>query len=447
MSKLLIYDADYPLVFESSIINKYPNIKEILKNYRNKKLYQDDINIFDIETQKDLQQLKQIRDFAHQEWIALPKYRIANPQENIRCSKCNRKIKYICYIQNTVTGQEVIIGRECKNYFSELFKNIDINQLHKREEKLIRSRYLNDMFGNIEEIVNNWFVEINNQPIVLPTYIDNEYRIAGSTLRTLYKNCIERKFTEDDLRKIEEILIQRQYMLNKINNYVMGNINNKWVATKNIEKELTHTAVINAIKKTGYITKSVAGFIAEKNFMNTVAGICKKLFKQYDIRGWDIMPKQKGYLVQYESFNLICNHKKLFDDYGDYLFNENSIDDFDINKFIDICIFDLTSLNDTLYPFKQIFKRTILNVFDIDLEKDEIVFQEITEENSYIQIKYLPLLNKYKQLLFDKDQDALEQAIKYIRTITQKRYTREQIVAFREEFNEEMKFKQRLRKK
>ena len=447
MSRLLIYDADYPLVFESSIIDKYPNIKELLKKYRNKKLYQDDISKFDIETQKDLQQLKQIRDFAHQEWKALPKYRIADPQEDIRCSKCNRKIKYICYIQNTVTGQELIIGRECKKYFSELFRNIDINQLHKREEKLIRSRYLNDMFGNIGELIDNWFVEINNQPIVLPTRIDSEYRIAGSTLRTLYKNCIEKNITEEDLKKIEEILIERQLMLNKINNYVMDNINNKWVATKNIEKELTHTAVINAIKKTGYITRNVAGFITEKNFMNMVADICKKLFDQYEIYGWAIIPKQKGYLIQYRSFNLICSHKKLFDNYGDYIFNESIIDNFDINKFIDICAIDLTSLNDTLYPFKQIFKRTILNVFDIDLEKDEIIFREISEENSYIQIKYLPLLNKYKSLLFDKDQDTLEQAIKYIRTITHKRYTREQIIAFREEFNDEMKFKQRLRKR
>ena len=212
--KKLINKKECVILYHSNIINKYPEIKELLQKNPfisdemindNKELSESTKNLFLSGAYKKL-----VSD-AFDEWYA-EKISIFDNKSGIRCSLCNRVNHTICYIKNRNDDNEteLNVGKDCIKHFPNLTdddnKYYDIVEQVKEIQK---TQNFNMEFKNFDQTILYYEKALDNSPFLVNRDIFTNVTRTLYKIKELKKNYIEGRITKacfNDIRsKINEL--------------------------------------------------------------------------------------------------------------------------------------------------------------------------------------------------------------------------------------------------
>lgn len=212
--KKLINKKECVILYHSNIINKYPEIKELLQKNPfisdemindNKELSESKKNLFLSGAYKKL-----VSD-AFDEWYA-EKISIFDNKSGIRCSLCNRVNHTICYIKNRNDDNEteLNVGKDCIKHFPNLTdddnKYYDIVEQVKEIQK---TQNFNMEFKNFDQTILYYEKALDNSPFLVNRDIFTNVTRTLYKIKELKKNYIEGRITKacfNDIRsKINEL--------------------------------------------------------------------------------------------------------------------------------------------------------------------------------------------------------------------------------------------------
>lgn len=277
------------LVLNSAIIDEYPKLKKVLGKYKR-------IGIKDLENYDDfdadlrnviIHVFKQIMEVAVEEWYGAHEFITIdpiNPKDRTRCSLCGRRNIYIYHITNRHNNIKLNVGSECINKFSGIdnkaLMGMTIKQAKskavKEAHRLRRIEAFNNRFPDSKVMLSNWKKEYNNLPIILPNDLHNNLTILYEEADGIYKTYESGRGTNEDLDKFGEIINLREELINKTNEFINLNKDQKFICSKEIYNWLRELGsegdkIIEIIRNNeSMLTKESITSIYESKFLDKV---------------------------------------------------------------------------------------------------------------------------------------------------------------------------------
>lgn len=279
-NKLILKKQDMILLKKSEELKKteiYGNLYECLKHYTT--LSTNDLKkdiVFDSKARLSL--LHNCNDMLQQvqsEWYAKTSFEIAT--QDVFCQLCGRKNRYICYIVNSLNGEELHVGSDCVKHFKTV-NGLDVafKNLHKHirdTSKEARKNEYDIALGDNINFARNAEEQLSNFPIVLPYTLYTDLKnviIDCNRIRTAYIQSggdlieIIDKF---NAKKSEYIIL-----LNKAEKHYEKYKNHPLVCSKTVGDWLNErypTVLIDVQKSNGLLNETTLQFVFEPHFIQS----------------------------------------------------------------------------------------------------------------------------------------------------------------------------------
>ena len=286
---LLIDMEQRQLVLNSVIIDEYPKLKRVLGKYKNivKKDLEDDDN-FDSELRNIIENVfKKIMEVAVEEWYGANEFVVIDPinkKDRTKCSLCGTPNIYIYHITNRHNNIKLNVGSECINKFpgidNKLLKGMTINQAKskaiKDAKRLRRLEVFNSRFPNSSTLLLDWKKEYINLPIILPIDLHNSLTTLHEDTDHIFQSYENGQGTNEDLDKFEELINLRRELINRANEFINLNKDQKFICSKEIYNWLRELGsegdkIIEIIRNNeSMLTKESITSIYESKFLDKV---------------------------------------------------------------------------------------------------------------------------------------------------------------------------------
>lgn len=293
-NKVIIELEEKQLVLNSNFINKYTGIKKVLLNYpKDKSIREIDLEYLKINNKRVYQQIKygfkDIVKNASKEWV---KFRY-DGQGNKKCSLCGTQNKYIYLIKNKINKTILNVGSTCIEKFPEIGGNIDGMTVSKHKSQLIRNENLinrkieiNEMFPNIENMINQWKYYYDNINIVLPKNLDDRANKLYVKSKSFYKEYIEAKIPKKRLNEFEDFIKEDKDLRYSCKKFILNNKKNRFVCNYKIKRWLIEyeKGTLDQIKlNRGIVTKKTIKNIYCYEFISRFKVDIENMFSKYKI--------------------------------------------------------------------------------------------------------------------------------------------------------------------
>ena len=400
--KKLVTDKQRVLLIYSEAAKRYVRFYELLKS--GTQITDDNISTFDEETQTVSKfMVSKLVEEARNEWIREVKYKEYPKSAKMKCSICNTSIQYVFFITNSLTGEQLQVGRECVKQF------VDATHL-RLAERNHRAYIINREFPGIENTINDWNKAIVRE-IVVPSKIEMPYSHLGTRLRSIYNDFLDGSIDEASYEAtyeaIRDILNSRQKILAEIDRYISSNRELEWVATRKMIDWLTNARdnnTINAIRHSGFISKEIAGLIAEDEFMAWVSKRVNGLLAGSGLVLQPV-PNERAYTFFAEPLKgaqLKVPHSELFKELGDKIWNQTGIE---CREIIELSKPGNNSAYEIIMQaIAEKIKNTGLRYYDSNLEFDDAIFYDPLL-NNYYKVAFRNFINKFTSTVYSKDSD------------------------------------------
>lgn len=341
-----------------------------------------------------------------------------NKEKWVSCSLCGTPNRYIHYIINRQTKQEINVGSDCVKEYA--FNDGDTENQRKEARKIRRIDLLNTEFPSIKRKVENWNDEIEKFEIWIPLSISKSYIGIGNELSKVYENFLDGRGSEgDSIKEIRELLSQGNKEIGKFKEYVDKNSNNNFVVTKPlynwIKRNMGNQKVriaFDKLKSNGVITYQTAHRLSEAGFMERIQTLINQHLKEKDIVMKGVESSEMIYIFEVgalKSCNMYISHQELLQNFGWILFNEKPFVELNVVEFIKSgSIKDERSMDILLKVISHNLKSEIVNLRGYDYDFDEIVlFDKRSEKCRVIPLKHF--VSNYKVLSIKNDKNQMKQ--------------------------------------
>ena len=437
----LISMKERTLLIHSEIIKEYPDILEILE--QNKNITRDLANSLpDKQKIFIFTLLNQIVKQAINEWKSDPKQvedRGKDSSNWKRCSLDNQPNRYIFFIINKLNQTVLNIGSECIKEFwyswKDYFNGKNITQLKQDATRFRLLNELNNKIPGITRTIDQWNNFTENYEIILPKSIEKPYKELGLKASRLYQEYLDEKVDLSCVAQIVDILNERTEIIKLIDEYSSKNINDKFIPKKSIRSWLKNNSlsnVIDMLKEDGRITWGTAHRIMEPEFMKFVVSELNSNIEKLGFSIISIDSSRKGYILEAlrrQKIRLFSHHSDLIKFCGWLLFNEEPIYEFTLNNLMKYSITnDQSSLESIIASLGRISSRyhIELEVEHSHVDQNELLIHNILMGEYYFG-NLKEIAENYKGLVIDRKSISEEEFIKYIQSITGKRYDKDEI--------------------
>lgn len=438
-SKLYLRQKDRMLLLYSSIIEDHPWLYDLLANNEKftHELYE---NASEAQRVFLDNLLNPLITQAVEEWKGegeLVDILSPDRSEWVKCSLCGTPNRFIFYITNKLNGESLNVGSECVKYFG--FKigdqRMNTKQLIKNKMIFLNLKKLNEKFPGIQKVVEQWNSRLESYPIVLPLILENNYLDLGERLRHYYHKYLNQEVDDGVFPQVETVLIERDDILKRIQQYVTDNIDRKYIPGKLIERWLKAKGdyeALEMLKKDGEITWKTVHRIEEPEFMKSLLNDFNRVLRDFKVKILNVNRDSGSYVVEPSvnpKIRLMCKHKKLTLDYGGLLFGEELIRPYDFHHLVEISLLenDENTYISVIDVLKTLSKGSGVRFEEYNIELDRInVFEKST--GKYLIINNLmDFLNKFKNLAFGVGNQSINDMVKYINALKVRRYTKEEM--------------------
>lgn len=434
MGKLVKFRERKLLMF-SKIIEDYPQLMELLET-------KSDMDESELETLPYEMQLffknniyKKVLKQAVAEWTADTQHPIdiLDDDKKIRCQLCNHKIKYVCYIVNKLNNKRLEIGTECVKHFG-MELDVPIEKLFKERIRTKRLEELNRFIPNIEMILDNWKSEIDGFPILIPLSIKNPYFKLGDEANKLFEdylnstNDISESEKKEFIDKMKSILEQKQKMLNKINEYVLKNVQDPFIPKKEIIDWLKRNNRMRALEwleEDGRIELRTIFRIEEPNFMKFLVGEMNAILSPIGIHveGIDENYKGSGYILVSQKnprIKLFCRHHDFMIKYGGLILGKEIEEELSLKEILKISsVYKEDSVEAAIDVLTFLTKKSDIEFKTCYYDFDEVIVYEHSSKK-YIIIKLSRLIENFIDLIFGMGDKTVDDLIAFIKSHSQR---------------------------
>lgn len=290
-----------------------------------------------------------ILNLCRDEWIGdiNPVEKIDNPEHRKHCSLCNQpNNKWVYNIVNKISGKKMNVGSTCIDQFPNITLKVGKtkSQLIKEAKKKVRLQKIILKIPGLERTILEWKNILDNFDILIPLELETPYIKMGEELTELFEDYLVEKKDISIIEEIEDILRQREIMVQQMEKYTDTNIDKKYVATREIVNWLKRKKqfdVIDKLKETGFVTEETASHIQEKHFIekftldinsfSEAQSLNIKIIKTDDENNFIIEP-----LIKFD-FKMICSIEKFLEYFSGIVFRGESKIQFNLLNIFKAC--------------------------------------------------------------------------------------------------------------
>ncbi|MDO5557642.1 MAG: hypothetical protein Q4G05_05335 [Clostridia bacterium] len=412
------------ILFESEIMNniEYVWIKELLKENKdysvNKEQFKnlDNKNITFLESSL----FDGMCDNALKEWEIDT---LKEDEEILECSLCGEKnTKKKFYIKNKLSGKELNVGSTCIKSFGNI-KNKNgntIDQIIREWEKEQKKKVLNDRYNGIIQKIDRGYIMIDKIPTIINAQFEKEYYEISERIQTLYDRFIKNKKEDFELgNEINSLVCKRDDLLDKIHKDIELKKKSGWYITKEIKEwcfkdRERNGIVIGFLKEDGRVRWRSACRIYEINFVNVIIEKFRNIFKNSEIdivrfnqNNNTIIMRIKDEKPYISKIGLECNYNTFMEEYGDMIFSGEKILEGEREFVISNSkIKDNSSINSSILNIRYLLVKSIIKIYEWDIEFNEVVF--ILNKNEYYIVRIKEFLNDFIELVFIKELSRID---------------------------------------
>ncbi|MCM3767827.1 hypothetical protein [Neobacillus niacini] len=231
-NKLFLNQKDRTLLLISEITKDYDWFYQLLRE--NKRVTEELIEELP-KKQKDFIQdiLPLVKQNATNEWKESTQPMLdsgENREKWLKCRLCNTPTRYIHYIVNRKTRETINVGSECVKEYA--FNDKDINESRREAIEIRRLILLNESVKGINKIVENWKIDLEKYPVLIPSNLANKYLNIGLELSDLFDHFIKGKFKENTVERILHLVEKGKLEKEKFEVYINNQENNLFLAFK-----------------------------------------------------------------------------------------------------------------------------------------------------------------------------------------------------------------------
>jgi len=463
IAKKLFSQKQFVLLTESDIYGQASQDNPWLKDIFEQHYDITDAQMNELEeTQRNFfkNSFHKIMEQAEAEWVGVNNICEDLGSERISCSLCSTPNKYVFYIENKLNGNRLNVGSECIKEFADVLKifGVSRSKLLNDAKKIKRLNDIEQKTPGISRIVQNWYRQIDEFPIVIPIKVERPYINLGEKINRVYSNYIEgNQEIEDIYPELTNLLHERESIIRQLNEYVDKNKSKKYVADKKIVNWVTNNprdkVTIDLLKEDGFIEHRTSFRILEPNFMMIILNDFETIGKSRGIDFIKADSNKNGYIINchpHKSINLLCNHRDLLINYGDLIFSTTPVSNLNAENILKICrVYDDKSMDLYIDEFADMLKGSDVAVFEHDNHYDTLsIFEKKT--NSLVMLNLSEFINNNLDCIYLLNSNSINSIMEYIRSRNEKRYNRddyEQMIERRYTNKEELKGIRSLRRK
>ena len=154
------------------------------------------------------------------------------------CELCGyARLKFLHKIRNNITSKELHVGSECISKFNNIYKSAEVSQAVKVKKRdaaaLRRQANINEKIPDIKNMLDDWHKKLHDNPIVLPTYLEESIRKLLNAASSLYEEYVSGKSCETSVfYEINKIIPQIDASIQEMEAFNKENQNKPYVCTK-----------------------------------------------------------------------------------------------------------------------------------------------------------------------------------------------------------------------
>lgn len=432
---------DIKLLCKSECIKRYKGLQELLESFIDKKqpIYLEDIQ----ELKKDKESyntirysFEELRKEASSEWINVG-FVDAGKIICDLCGSSNLKLNF--KIKNQINNNEMIIGSSC----IEKFPNINSGKIsmkkHKdRANKIHRSNYINEIYPNIVDRLNDWKNCYSSFPILLNEDLNFRFINLLKDSDKFYNDFIDGKILYKDINLFQNYINEFNKLKKEVDYFLEKNEQNIYVCDTNIKNWINKNVrykdeLIDSIRKNNaIIDENTSKYIYSIDFIKRFE---KNIEIAFGVFGFflESLTQEKGIVIGYKldrnniiklniklsefmrKFNFICFETEKIISKEDIISEFNIyMEDNNINNFTD----EINSnLEDTKYyveangrylrfirskknQIDEKYKEKNSQYTEIDIKNFfNIIKKELLNENKYTKKIILDTISKFKNWL------------------------------------------------
>ena len=274
--KLLQNKKTRSLILHSETLKAYEEIYSFIANHE--EISEDLINYHFSEENRNIitDLLPRLVERCHEEWKGDPEpVRILEGANRMPCALCGAQTKVIFLIRNILSGKRINVGSTCITLFTEekLFGGKSRDDLMKKAQRDHRLILLNRHFPGINKKIEGWDEELKKYDVLIPASMEKPYREAGAQLKQRFQEFLDKKRDKSVLAEIAALIEQGALHAQEMARYNESNKHQKYVATRAVVRQLerhSDNAMIEELKKSGYITSITAPKIYEASFISQI---------------------------------------------------------------------------------------------------------------------------------------------------------------------------------
>ena len=294
-NNLILHKRDLVLLKrseEAKNIEIYGNMYECFKTYNTLSAAQlkEDI-AFDDKARMILNHdTKMMMDRIKNEWHAKSSFEIADNE--VHCQLCSRKTVYICYIENSITGEELHVGSECVKHYKDI-KGAGsviskVSSYRRDVKKDARQTEFDVALGENIDFCKNANNKIEQFPMVLPYKLHSDLKSViamCNRIRTVYISS--GGDLSESINKFNLKMNEFCELYERAENCYAKNRRNPLLCTRKIADWLLKNGykyvIENIQKANGILNEETLQFIYEPEFIKRNIFVFEKCLKQKDV--------------------------------------------------------------------------------------------------------------------------------------------------------------------
>lgn len=435
--RLIVTLRDGLLLSRSSVIADFPSIQELLEQEptlsenRLEALPPDDARFFrDVyPTARDAARDEWTRQNCLKAWLDLG----PDPEKRSKCDLCHTPIRYVFYIENPSTGQELQVGKECIEDFP-LIRIKTIEECKRDAQRIRRLDALDAEIPNVKGIIDHWANELDQFSIVIPKSLQSPYMEARINAVRLLEECLSGETPDPNTIDALRTLIAKQPgLLAGIKDYVGVNEGHRFVANKTIEnwcesqRTASATAALKSIRDTGRISEQVLWRITEHGLLRELQSDFALVLAPIDVIMDSVDTSRDGYILHHQShptIRLLCPHQKLAFSYGSLLFGKEPATPLELRAIVDMSrLSDAVSENAVLRLITAPLAAAGFRFEDVEEFPDELVLRD-TRADCFMIVDRSKFLENAKAAVYISDVDAAKLVSGCVKSMAPERLSR-----------------------
>lgn len=318
------------ILFNSSVISKYSQIKGLLKEYKSFNTR----SIENLELKEFCQtNLLRVLEMANDEWEVMPqKFKISEKGEI--CQLCGQPhIKEINWIKNKVNGNELKVGSTCI-INCEIASQVDLDKIYRNN---IRAELIAKL-PRIEEIALSFLRTLDSYPIVIPRKERAKYIELGTEIKLEFNRWtspkkINKRMTAKDISKLRGLIsrfeVEEKNIEKYVESYKQKTIINRQMFNWLINNRTRENSVaIDEINRTGDIGVNSIWRIEAPDLLNSLYPSLNQKFNPLGINFLSVSNGKYYDVSCYISFEqaqykmmLLVPHDSLYQECIDFIAN------------------------------------------------------------------------------------------------------------------------------